>query len=129
LSRNHALLQEIFDLLIYAPFTCRILEPYDNPFWDFNNGGKNKKKEKTNYLKFPLYPLRACWLGLSLPQLLQCFASHLQCCAVHLDLELRLTLAKSKCYVVIWSQSSHLVTILSRLLIKNFVIKFPLVSM
>jgi hypothetical protein len=22
------------------------LEPYDNPFWGFSNGGKNKKKEK-----------------------------------------------------------------------------------
>jgi hypothetical protein len=22
------------------------LEPYDNPFWGFSNGGNNKKKEK-----------------------------------------------------------------------------------
>jgi hypothetical protein len=40
-----------------SAFTCKILEPYDNPFWDLNNGGKRKKKEKTNYLKFPLTPM------------------------------------------------------------------------
>ena len=36
---------------------CEKLKPYDNLFWDFNNGGKKKKKEKTNYLKFPLTPM------------------------------------------------------------------------
>ena len=25
-------------------FPCKILEPYDNPFWDFSNGGEKKKR-------------------------------------------------------------------------------------
>ena len=29
----------------------QIFEPYDNPFWDFNNDGKKKKN------KFPLAPM------------------------------------------------------------------------
>jgi hypothetical protein len=29
----------------------QIFEPYDNPFWDFNNGSKKKKN------KFPLAPM------------------------------------------------------------------------
>ena len=35
--------------------TVKNLEPYDNPFWGFSNGGKNKKMKK--YGKFPLTPM------------------------------------------------------------------------
>jgi hypothetical protein len=27
----------------YNRSPCKISEPYDNPFWDFSNGGKSKK--------------------------------------------------------------------------------------
>jgi hypothetical protein len=39
-------------LLLRSP--CKNLEPYDNPFWGFNNGGnkkKEKRKEKEKYVK------------------------------------------------------------------------------
>jgi hypothetical protein len=31
-------------LLLRSP--CKNLESYDNPFWGFSNGGKNKKVKK-----------------------------------------------------------------------------------
>ena len=34
--------------------TCKNLKPYDNPFWEFSNGGKSEsesKSEKINYQK------------------------------------------------------------------------------
>jgi hypothetical protein len=33
----------IIFLLVRRP--CKILEPYDNPFWDCNNRGKKKRKD------------------------------------------------------------------------------------
>jgi hypothetical protein len=47
---------------------CRNLKPYDNPFWDFNNGGakkREKRKEMRNNLPknsgLPKFaPLVAC---------------------------------------------------------------------
>ena len=35
------LIQPRVVLLVRSP--CKISEPYDNPFWDFSNGGKSKK--------------------------------------------------------------------------------------
>jgi hypothetical protein len=44
-------------LLVRSPF--KISEPYDNPFWDFNNGAR-KEKKKWNNTKFPLAPMGVC---------------------------------------------------------------------
>ena len=37
-------------MLLRSP--CKNLEPYDNPFWGFSNGGNKKKKKKNKKKKF-----------------------------------------------------------------------------
>jgi hypothetical protein len=41
-------LPRILFLLVRSPY--KNLKPYDNPFWEFRNGGERKEK-KINYLK------------------------------------------------------------------------------
>jgi hypothetical protein len=36
-------------LLLRSP--CKNLEPYDNPFWGFSNGGNKKTRRKEKYVK------------------------------------------------------------------------------
>ena len=44
----------ILFLLVRSP--CKNLKPYDNPFWDFNNGARVYRVKKEKYLKWwPLY--------------------------------------------------------------------------
>ena len=33
-------------LFLLLRSSCKNLEPYDNPFWGFSNGGNNKKRKK-----------------------------------------------------------------------------------
>ena len=35
---------QIFIIFFRSP--CKNLKPYDNPFWDFNNGGRKKEKRR-----------------------------------------------------------------------------------
>jgi hypothetical protein len=37
-------------LLLRSP--CKNLEPYDNPFWGFSNGGNNNKKKEDEKEKY-----------------------------------------------------------------------------
>jgi hypothetical protein len=41
---NFIILTEFLFILVRSP--CKNLKSYDNPFWDFNNGGK-KRENKT----------------------------------------------------------------------------------
>ena len=54
--------KEEMEKLLEQPYFARVnnktavkmgeLKPYDNPFWDFNNGGNKKKKRRgKKYLK------------------------------------------------------------------------------
>jgi hypothetical protein len=47
---NFIFLPEFLFILVRSP--GKSLKPYDNPFWDFDNGG-NKKKEKWKNKKGP----------------------------------------------------------------------------
>jgi hypothetical protein len=45
--QNNFFIGILLFLLLRSP--CKNLEPYDNPFWGFSNGGNKKKENKRKF--------------------------------------------------------------------------------